>query len=58
MAKPIRNTPSLYGKDAERFLAEIAVLPSPEDRRKERQRIRRSVNDFLSNIADLRNETK
>lgn len=58
MAKPIRNTPTLYGKDAEQFLADIAVLPSIEERRKERQRIKQSVNVFLSNIATLRNESK
>lgn len=57
MAKPIRNTPTLYGKDAERFLIDIAVLPSSEERRKERQRIKRSINTFLSNIATLRNES-
>ena len=52
MARPIRNTPALYGKDAERFLAEISVLPSVEDRKLERQRIKRSVSDFLSLVSD------
>ncbi|MBD5192969.1 MAG: hypothetical protein HDS60_02920 [Barnesiella sp.] len=51
MARPIRNTPSLYGKDAERFLAEISTLPSLEDRRRERQRIKNSVADFMSLIS-------
>ena len=31
MAKPIRNTPILYGKDAKQFLAEIENLPSSEE---------------------------
>lgn len=51
MARPIRNTPALYGKDAERFLADISVLPTPEERKRERQRIKRSVNDFMALVA-------
>ena len=54
MARPIRNTPVLYGEDAERFLADIAVLPSPEERKKERERIQESVKDFLQLIAKMR----
>ncbi|MBD5163178.1 MAG: hypothetical protein HDT09_00570 [Bacteroidales bacterium] len=51
MARPIRNTPNLYGKDAERFLAEISKLPSVEERMRERQRIKKNVGDFLSLIS-------
>ncbi len=51
MARPIRNTPILYGKNAERFLAEIAVLPSFEERKKERERIKQSVNEFMALMA-------
>lgn len=51
MARPIRNTPALHGKDAERFLAEIAVLPSKEERSRERERINKSVKSFMSLIA-------
>lgn len=54
MARPIRNTPALYGEDAERFLAEIAILPSTEERKKEREKIRNNVNDFLRLIAEKR----
>lgn len=54
MARPIRNTPVLYGEDAEKFLADIAVLPSPEERKKERERIQESVKDFLQLIAKKR----
>ena len=43
MAKPIRNTPILYGKDARLFLAEIEQRPSIEERKKERARIDASV---------------
>ena len=57
MARPIRNTPTLYGEDAERFLAEIAVLPSPEERKKEREKIKNSVKDFLKLIAEKRNSS-
>lgn len=51
MARPIRNTPALYGKDAKRFLAEISTLPSLEERKRERQRIKESVNNFMSLVA-------
>lgn len=51
MARPIKNTPALYGKDAKRFLAEISVLPSVEERKRERLRIKRSVNEFMSLVA-------
>lgn len=52
MARPIKNTPILYGKDAERFLSEISVLPPEEERKRERLRIERSVNEFMSLIAE------
>ena len=48
MARPIRNTPTLYGKDAERFLADISQLPTEEERKQERRRIKQSVNEFMS----------
>lgn len=54
MARPIRNTPTLYGKDAQRFLNEISQLPTLEQRKRERQRIKDSVNDFMSLIANHR----
>ena len=54
MARPIRNTPTLYGEDAERFLAEIAILPSPEERKREREKIQESINDFLRLITEKR----
>ena len=50
MAKPIRNTPILYGEDARRFREEIANLPSPEERRKERERIEKSVKSFMERV--------
>lgn len=51
MARPIRNTPTLYGKDAKRFIDEISTLPSLEERKREQQRIKESVNDFMSLVA-------
>ncbi len=56
MARPIRNTPALYGKDAERFLAEISVLPSEKERMQERQRIKQSVEEFMSLVAKNRGQ--
>lgn len=53
MARPIRSTPILYCRDAERFLADISRLPPIEERRRERARIERSVNDFLALVTIL-----
>ena len=50
MAKPIRNTPILYGEDARRFREEISNLPTPEERRKERERIKESVKRFMERV--------
>lgn len=57
MARPIRNTPVLYGKDAERFLADISQLPPIEERRRERARIEKSVEDLLT-LVDKRKNAK
>ena len=54
MAKPIRNTPILYGKDARQFLAEIENLPSQEDRRKERARIDANVERLKALIMNIK----
>lgn len=54
MAKPIRNTPILYGKDAKQFLAEIENLPPLEERKKERARIDTEVNYFLNLIEKMK----
>ncbi len=51
MARPIRNTPILYGKDAERFLADISQLPPIEERKRERIRIEQSVNDLMALVS-------
>ncbi len=51
MARPIRNTPILYGEDAKRFLADIAQLPPIEERRRERARIEQSVNELMALVA-------
>ena len=56
MAKPIRNTPILYGKDAKQFLAEIKNLPSSEERKKERACIDAEVNYFLTEIEKMKNK--
>ena len=53
MAKPIRNTPILYGEDARRFREEISNLPPAEERRKERARIEESVKRLRERIASL-----
>lgn len=53
MAKPIRNTPILSGRDASVFRLEISQLPSSDERRRERERIAASVEQLKSMIASL-----
>lgn len=53
MAKPIKNTPILYGQDAIQFRKEISTLPSIEERRKERKRIEASVEELYKMIKTL-----
>lgn len=53
MAKPIRNTPILSGRDAAIFHAEISKLPPVAERKKERERIAASVEQLRSMIAAL-----
>lgn len=53
MAKPIRNTPILSGRDAKAFRHEISQLPSADERRRERERIVASVEQLKSMIASL-----
>ena len=53
MAKPIRNTPILFGEDARRFREEIANLPSPEERRKAREKVREGAERFRKLLKEL-----
>ncbi|MDE7396609.1 MAG: hypothetical protein K2M98_02665 [Muribaculum sp.] len=53
MAKPIRNTPILRGRDAEIFHAQISNIPSMTERKKEWERITASVEQLKSMIARL-----
>ena len=54
MASPIRHTPILMGTDADRFLKEISVLPSEEERKKERARIEASAQQFLALVLSVK----
>lgn len=53
MAKPIRNTPILFGKDAELFRKEISQLPPSHERALERERIRKSIAQLQQMVDDL-----
>lgn len=53
MARPIRNTPILFGKDAEQFFKEISTLPPLEERMKERARIEASVQNLMQRVKGL-----
>ena len=45
MAKPIRETPILYGKDAERFVEEMKRVESltPEQRKANREKLQAEI---------------
>ena len=45
MARPIRETPILYGKDAERFVKEMKRVESlsPEERKANREKLRQEA---------------
>ena len=45
MARPIRETPILYGKDAERFVAEMKRVESltPEQRKANREKLQAEI---------------
>lgn len=54
MARPIRNTPILMGKDAEWFEKEISNLPPLEVRRANRARIEEGARRFIAAIQALK----
>ena len=54
MARPIRNTPILMGKDAERFLYEINNRPPKEERLKERARIETDAQQFVVMVRNIK----
>jgi len=49
MAKPIKNTPILWGNDARDFISKMNNAPSQKDRNLERERI----DDSLSKLSDI-----
>lgn len=53
MAKPIRNTPILTGKDATDFIKAASLEPSEAIRKIERDRLDKSVNRFKALLASL-----
>ena len=54
MARPIRNTPTLYGEDAEKFISEASTTIPIEIRKQNRQIVDKHVSDFINQIHDLR----
>lgn len=54
MARPIRNTPVLRGRDAERFEMEITNLPPLEVRRDNRARVQAGARRFAEAVRALR----
>jgi len=53
MARPIRNTPILTGKDATLFIKEASQTPSVQSRQAERVRIEASVKRLEAMLAAL-----
>lgn len=54
MARPIRNTPILMGKDADEFLRKLSVLPSEEERRRERARVEHNARQLFTLISKVK----
>lgn len=54
MVRSIRNTPILIGEDADRFLHEISILPSDEERRKERAHVEANEQQLVSMVARMK----
>ena len=53
MAKPIKNTPILWGNDARDFISKMSNTTSQEDREKEKERIDRSLSELNIIIKKL-----
>lgn len=53
MARPIRNTPILMGKDAAQFVNAADNYPDEFERQKERMRLEANVNRFHRMLANL-----
>ena len=53
MAKPIKDTPILYGKDAEVFCLNMLSVPSEVEKKKELQRIEKSLEEFKTLLKEL-----
>ena len=56
MARPIRNTPILFGEDAEAFLRQINTPLSKEERLAERKKVQEGAAHFLEMVAKIRQE--
>ncbi len=53
MARPIRNTPIITGKDATTFIQAASTIPSETIRKTERIRLENSVIRFKTMLAKL-----
>jgi hypothetical protein len=53
MGKPIKNTPVLYGKDAEIFLQNALSVPNEMQKKKEQERIEKSLKEFELLLSEL-----
>lgn len=53
MAKPIRNTPILFGKDAENFINQSKKTLSSKEKERECERIAVSLSRFQTLISEL-----
>lgn len=53
MAKPIRNTPILTGRDATNFIQAASTAPSESIRKTERIRLENSVTRFKNMLSNL-----
>ena len=56
MARPIRNTPILFGDDAKEFLRQINAPIPEEERQAERKKVQEGAKRFLELVAKIRKE--
>ena len=56
MARPIRNTPILFGEDATEFLRQINTPIPEEERKAERKKVQEGAARFLELVKKIRQE--
>lgn len=56
MARPIKDTPILFGEEAKAFLRQINTPIPEEERKAERKKVEEGAARFLEMVAKIRQE--